>query len=135
MEKNRFWQSGLYRVEECDDKNKYFAGYDHGKSKEFLYEHREDVIWVDCGACVGVTILLYFAEGYRAKQIYVFEELQRVYKSFVGILNGCRKNLRKAVTLINKFIFEGAGWNSDIREKITLINADIEDTNWNCFIL
>ena len=121
-----FLQNGRCRILECDGRNKYFAGYGRNENTELLYEHKSDEVWVNCGASVGDSILMYFAEGYTAKRIYAFEGSRAVYQTLCRNIEQLPEGLRKTVTPINKFISEGTGWDSDVREKITLINADIE---------
>lgn len=119
-------QRGFYKEEECDGRNKYFAGYGRGKNMEVLYEHKEDEVWVNCGANVGDTVMLYLADGYKAKRIYAYEGSQLIYKTLCRNIERLPEELKKMVVPINKFIAEGTGWESDIEEKITLINADIQ---------
>ena len=121
-----YLQGGLYRDKECDGRNKYFAGYGRGEAKELLYIHKEDEVWVNCGAFVGDTILLYLSEGYRARKIYAFEGSKVVYKTLCKNIKQLPEELKRTIIPINKFISEGTRWSSDVEEKITLINADIE---------
>ena len=75
---------------------------------------------------MGDTILLYFADGYRAKRIYAFEGSKTIYKVLCKNICLLPEELKNTVIPVNKLISERTDWNSDIKEKITLINADIE---------
>lgn len=121
-----FLQNGHYSGKECDGRNKYFAGYGCGKNIELLYEHKEDEIWVNCGASVGDTILLYLSEGYKANKIYAFEGSIPIYNSLCRNINQLPDEMREIVNPVNIFISEKTNWDFVIKEKISLLNADVE---------
>lgn len=121
-----FVQSGWYKLPECDGRNKYFAGYGRGENTELLYAHRQDEVWVNCGASIGDTVLVYCSEGYTAQRIYAFEGSKAIYRQLCNNVNFLPEQYRDKVLPINEFISEESNWDNIITEKITLINADIE---------
>ena len=121
-----YLQSGWYRLDECDGRNKYFAGQGRGKDMEQLYEHKEDEVWVNCGSSIGDSILLYLSEGYKAKKIYAFEGSKKIYGMLCKNLQQLPEKLNTEIIPVNEFISEETNWNNTIQEKVTLINADIE---------
>lgn len=120
-------QSGTFSMPICDGRDKYFSGYSKQGIKENLYLHKEDEVWINCGSSLGDTIIMYFANGYKAKKVYAYEGGNDL------VFNELKKNiallpsdLSKKVELVNCFISNDTKWNKVIKEKITLVNADIE---------
>lgn len=115
-------QAGIFCGETCNGLNKYFSG----KADDELYIHLKDEVWVNCGASLGDTIFIYFANGYSAKLIYAFEGDKHVYYSLLNNIQLLPEQFQKRVNPINCFISDDNNWSSYIEGKISLLNADIE---------
>lgn len=116
-------QSGTFSLPVCDGRNKYF----YGLQNDELYIHKEDEVWVNCGSAIGDTILMYFAKGYSAKRVYAYEGgNESVYNELKKNIALLPKHLFEKVKLVNCFIANDTNWENEIKEKITLVNADIE---------
>lgn len=126
---NDFW-----RLPQLSLGSKYW-GYDELPYKQ-LYTHLEDEKWLNIGSCNGDTIFRYFIKGYYAEKIFAVDinkknleqcknNIENIIDkekygeiSYYNIVLGCGKNEVK----IDDF-FE--------KEKITLINMDIEGSEKN----
>lgn len=117
-----FISHGSFSIPQCDGQYKYFST----DKNNTIYTHLEDEVWINCGSNIGDTLFWYYANGYCAKKVYAFEG----DKSVFGVLernvrflpNDCLKNIE----LVNEYIDETTEWEKAIKEKVTLINADIE---------
>ncbi len=126
-----YMQSGTYSREMCDGKRKYFTGGQYDKNPESLYRHLDDEVWMNCGASVGDNIFSYFSQGYKARKIYAFEGDEQTYEMLCQNIRFLPECLSRVVKPVNKFISDGTSWNSDIDEKVTFVNADIEGNELN----
>lgn len=123
-----YLQSDRYMLQECDGRNKYFAGFGRDESKEELYNHLEDEVWINCGSSIGDSVMLYFADGYTARKIYAFEGSHRSYRRLCRNVAKLPEQYRDHVQPVQEFISDETNWNDAIHERITLLNADIEGT-------
>ncbi len=119
-------QSGTYGLKSCEGRNKYFAGGYSMEEPEELYTHLEEEVWVNCGACLGDTIYLYYSNGYSAKVIYAFEGEDKMYEKLCNNLDYLPSKYKNKVVPIKQFIADDTNFGDYIKEKVTLINADIE---------
>lgn len=117
-----FISHGSFSISQCDGQYKYFST----DKNHSIYTHLEDEVWINCGSNIGDTLFWYYANGYHAKKVYAFEG----DKSIFGVLE---RNMRflpndylKNIELINEYIDETTEWEKAVKEKVTLINADIE---------
>lgn len=121
-----FMEVGTYRLKQCNSSFKYFYGEKEDGSKEKLYRHLEDEVWINCGSCIGDTIFWYFANGLSAKAVYAYEADGLAYHSLMKNLKYLPDAFRKKVHPVNEFIDGRTDWSILHCEKVTLINADIE---------
>lgn len=74
-----YMEFGTYRLEQCDGNIKYFYGQNSDKTKEELYQHLENEVWINCGSSIGDNIFWYFANGLSAEKIYAYEADENIY--------------------------------------------------------
>lgn len=116
----------VYSLEQEHGKNKYFyEGALTGERKE-IYRHLQEEVWVNCGASIGDSIFLFFANGLNAKRIYAFEGNRGAYRKLSSSMEYLPQNLRAKVEVINEYISTDTTFEQYISEPVTLINADIE---------
>lgn len=125
---NDFWRLPVAPLH-----SKYW-GYDLNPYKR-LYEHLDNEMWLNIGACNGDTIFRYFSDGYSASKIFAVDadmnallrcksnlkliglkELEQI--SFYNVVFGCHKS---EVRIDDMF--------SNI--PLTLINMDVEGSEQN----
>lgn len=121
-----YMEIGAYSLKQCNGSFKYFWGEGEDGSKEKLYRHLEDEVWINCGSCNGDTIFWYFANELMAKSVYAYEADELTYISLRKNLQYLPSEFREKVHPINEFINEKTNWSILNGEKVTLINADIE---------
>lgn len=127
-----FMQNGVYNLPQCDGRVKYFYGKTlQNNMFERLYKLTDKEVWLNAGANIGDTILLYFSLGLKAKTIYAYEGNTQNYRNLVSNLRylsylSDHSEFEKSVIPINKYISNKTDIKDDIKENITLINADIE---------
>lgn len=122
---------GAYRLEQCSGKIKYFYGQNSDGSKEELYSHLSEEVWVNCGSSIGDNVFWYFANGLKAKCIYAYEADEKVYERLVKNLKYLPQSYADKVYAVNEFIGDKTNWKVLKKDKITLINADIEGEELN----
>lgn len=121
-----YMEFGSYRLEQCNGQIKYFYGQNKDGSKEKLYSHLEDEVWINCGSSIGDNIFWYFANGLKAKYIYAFEANKKTYDRLIKNLKYLPQNYADKIYAVNEFIGDKTNWKLLKEDKITLINADIE---------
>lgn len=121
-----YMQSGIYKGEFGDGRYKYFRGYGSGIFAEELYIHLHNEVWLNCGAAMGDSIFLFFANGYSAKKIYAYEGEKSVYTQLINNIKKLPNSMKEIIKPINEIISNTTEWESKIDEKITFVNADIE---------
>lgn len=123
-----YMEISSYRLIQGSSNVKYFFGYNEDGTKEELYTHLKDEIWINCGSCLGDNIFWYFANGLAAKAVYAYEGDEKNYKSLVKNIHYLPDEHRNKVCCINEYIDKRSSW--EILEKaggkVTFINADIE---------
>ena len=113
---------GIYSLENIDGRRKYW----YGSGDEEIYRHLEEEVWMNVGANIGDSIFLYFDNGLRAKSIYAFEGDIDIYRQLSTNLSWLPGKYRKSVHSFNHIVSADTEFTSMIKEKITLVNADIE---------
>lgn len=126
-----YMECDTYRLDQCSGDVKYFYGQCDGRSKEEIYTHLENEVWVNAGACIGDNIFWYFANGLNAKAIYAYESNMGTYTRLTKNMEYLPEKYSEKVFLINEFINSKTDWDKLNGEKITLINADIEGEELN----
>lgn len=126
-----YMQADSYNLPSCDGRVKYFFGEDYDEQPncyEELYAHDKDEIWINCGANIGDSVFLYFANGLSAKKIYAFEGDKNNYNILCSNLAHLPLMYRNQVVPVNCFIDEQTNFDEILEkdEKITFLNADIE---------
>ena len=127
-----FMQNGVYNLQQCDGRVKYFFGKTCQNGVfEQLYKLMDKEIWLNAGANIGDTILLYFSLGLKAKVIYAYEGNVQIYRVLVRNLEylfslSNQLDLKESVVPINRYITSDTDISFEIKENLTLINADIE---------
>lgn len=121
-----YMQYGTYRLKQCSSDVKYLYGQNEDGSKEELYKHLENEVWINCGSNNGDNIFWYFANDLKAQKIYAYESDKKVYKRLVKNLQYLPKEQREKVQPINEFISSETNWEILRPNHVTLINADIE---------
>ena len=121
-------QKDVYRLQQLPCRYKYFYDYDkESNSKKELYLHKEDEVWLNCGAYKGDNIFYYFAAGLTAKQIFAVEGDQQNADELYENINRLPENCRNLVFIKNVFIDSSTDFGDLLgNQKITLLNADIE---------
>lgn len=119
-----YMQLGIYSLEQCNSDKKYFYGENPDGSREEIYKHLEDEVWINCGSNNGDNVFWYFANGLNAKAIYAYEADKKEYTRLVKNLEYLPSNYKEKVFPINEFINEKTNWED--KGSITLVNADIE---------
>lgn len=121
-----YMQSGVYSLEQCDSRVKYYYGHDREDGNfEELYKHTDEV-FLNCGSSIGDTISLFFDNGLKAKKIYAYEGDRNEYCKLVNNLRFLSPKDREVVQPINLMINVETEFEKYITEPVTLINADIE---------
>ena len=116
-----------WSLPETPDEYKYFYGEYCEGIPEHLYIHKEDEVWINCGAYIGDTIFNYFRCGLDAKKIYAFESDERTFLKLCSNISRLPKKLSAKIVLIKEFIAMDTNWNKYLGDnRITLMNADIE---------
>lgn len=113
-----------------DSRGKYFWGDVIDGSREEIYRHLDDEIWVNCGSNVGDSIFLFFQQGLRAKRIYAYEGHPTYYSYLESNIGLLPSEFRQYVTPVMEYITNGTNFDN-IEDKITLLNADIEGNELN----
>lgn len=86
-----------------------------------------DEVWLNCGANVGDTVFLYFANQLEADTVLAVEGDKNIYKTLCRNLDRLPALYRKKVVSINEFIDENTDFGELMTGKaVSLINADIE---------
>ena len=124
-----YMQFGTYSLLQCNSDKKYFYGQNSDGSKEELYKHLENEIWVNCGSNNGDNIFWYFANGLTAKDIYAYEADPKIYARLVKNLEYLPLDCRKKIHPKNAVVNEKTVWGNNCN--VTLINADIEGGEFN----
>ena len=116
-----------YRLPMCEGKNKYFSGMTVNGETEPLYIHKEDEVWLNCGANIGDTVLQYLANGYDADTIFAVEADGICFGKLNENLDRLPCTYRKKVVPVKCFIDANVDFEKIFLGKtISLINADIE---------
>lgn len=116
-----------YRLPMCEGKNKYFTGLTVNGDTEPLYIHKQDEVWLNCGANIGDTIFQYLANGFDADTIFAVEADEICFGHLSENLNRLPYAYRKKVVPVKCFIDANIDFEKIFLGKaITLINADIE---------
>ena len=123
-------EHGSYNLDQCNSDKKYFYGQKKDGVREELYKHLEDEVWINCGSNNGDNIFWYFANGLTAEAIYAYEADERIYARLVKNIEYLPSDFKAKVYLINEFINEQTDWEK-VKDKISLINADIEGEQLN----
>ena len=125
-----FIECSTFSLHEIPTKEKYFFDLNHGE----IYTHLQDEVWVNCGADIGGTIGEYYLNGLQAKKIFAVEGNSDILNELKHNLNFFPENYKEIISIIPCFI-DGDGKTTEIlinsKEKITLINADIEGDELN----
>lgn len=122
-----FMEIDVYKLHQCSGDVKYFYDQNADMSREEIYKHLEDEVWVNCGSATGDNIFWYFANGLKAKVIYAYEADEKAYARLNKNLKYLPEKYRKKVFTINEFIDEKTNWGGILNgDKITLINADVD---------
>lgn len=116
----------VYSLEQEHGKNKYFYEGVLTSERREIYRHLQEEIWVNCGASIGDSIFLFFANGLTAKRIYAFEGDKGAYQKLSSSMAYLPQNLLGKVEVINEYISADTTFEQYISEPVTLINADIE---------
>lgn len=116
---------GTYKLEQCSSEKKYFFGQKQDGEREELYKHLKEEVWINCGSNNGDTIFWYFANELQAKAVYAYEANEKIFGRLVKNIEYLPAHYRANIHLIKEFINEQTNWKR-IRDKITLINADVE---------
>jgi len=125
-----YMEHGTYRLRQCSSDKKYFYGQNPDGSKEELYTHLKNEVWVNCGSNIGDNIFWYFANGLEAEIVYAYEADEKIYRRLVKNMEYLPLNYREKVHPINEFINNRTNW-VKVKEKVSLINADIEGGELN----
>lgn len=123
-----YMQFGTYSLAQCSSEKKYFYGQNQDGTKEELYKHLKDEVWINCGSNNGDNIFWYYANGLTAKAIYAYEADERIYKRLIKNIKYLPLKYQKIIHPVNEFIDEQTSWGGN---NITLINADIEGGEFN----
>ncbi len=126
-----YMELDTYRLEQCNGNLKYFYGQNGDMSKEEIYKHLDEEVWINAGAHIGDNIFWYFANGLEAKAIYAYEANTEAYIRLKKNLEYLPEKFRSKVLPVNEFIDETTGWEILNKQKVTLINADIEGGELN----
>lgn len=121
-----YTQFGTYSLKQCSSYVKYFYGQNADGSKEELYRHLENEVWINCGSNNGDNVFWYFANGLNAKAIYAYEADKKIYTRLVKNLRYLPEEHRNKVQPVNEFISTESNWEILKPNHVTLINADIE---------
>lgn len=124
-------QYGTYSMKQCSGDIKYFYGQNEDGTKEELYKHLKNEVWINCGSNNGDNIFWYFANGLSAKRVYAYEADKKVYERLVKNLEYLPEKYKSVVCPINEFINEKTDWKTIKAGAITLVNADIEGGELN----
>lgn len=120
-----FVECSTFSLYEIPTREKYFFDQNHKK----IYTHLQEEVWVNCGADIGGTIGEYYLNGLPVKKIFAVEGNTNILDELKKNLNLFPENFRKKITIISYYI-DGSEKMAeqfiDNKEKITLINADIE---------
>lgn len=120
-----YMQFSTYRLEQGTGDKKYFWGQNADGTKEELYQHREDEVWINCGSNNGDNIFWYFANGLTAEAVYAYEADKNMYLRLVNNISYLPVDYRQKIHPINEFINSETDWGI-LQNKVTFINADIE---------
>lgn len=121
-----YMELGTYGLKQCSSDVKYFYGQNPDMSKEEIYRHLDDEVWINCGSHIGDNIFWYFANGLNAKAIYAYEADTGTYSRLIKNLKYLPESYRRKVFPINELIDYKTDWKLLDGDKVTLINADIE---------
>ncbi len=113
---------GIYALENIDGKNKYWFG----REGEELYTHLDDEVWLNVGANIGDSVFLYFDNSLNAKAVYSFEADVATYKQLLFNIQLLPEKYKNVVHAYNLLVGEKTEFEEYIRDKVTLVNADIE---------
>ena len=117
-----FTECSVYRLENLQTKWKYF----YGKNGEELYYHLKNEVWVNFGASVGDTILLYFRNGLQAKKIYAIEGDRETVKKLKNNIGFLPDQIKNKIEVIEYLVKNDGFLRNVFDEEISLINCDIE---------
>lgn len=123
-----YMECGVYALPQCDGRVKYLYGKKlENNQYEELYKHSEDEVWVNCGANIGDSIFIYFSQNLKAKKVYAFEGDKKIFMNLKMNLEYLPSLYQEKISAMNEFINEETNFDKIMgKEKITLINADIE---------
>jgi len=116
-------ENDIYRYHEYQSEIKYFD--------DAIYESLgKNEVWINCGSCLGDTILHYLAAKRDFKKIYAVEIDSNSVRHMKKILGLFPQNLCENIVIIDKPL-EGKNGRNNIdcifqNEKISLLNMDIE---------
>lgn len=122
-----FISHGSFSASQCDGQYKYFST----DKDNLIYTHLKDEVWINCGSNIGDTLFWYYANGYQARKIYAFEGDKSVFKILERNIQFLPVDCQRNIKLMNEYINETTEWEKAIKEKVTLINADIEGAELN----
>lgn len=119
-------ECGVYSLESLAGRNKYFYDGRTVEERKEIYSHLDDEVWVNCGACIGDNVFLYFDNGLNAKKIYAFEGDATCYQRLCTSLEYLPDQYREKVCAIEEYISADTSFAEHIEGKVTLLNADIQ---------
>lgn len=118
-----FIECSVYKLKHIPTVWKYFFGNDG----EEIYCHLEDEVWVNFGSNIGDTIFSYFKNGLQAKKIYAVEGDKWMAIKLRNNLEILPEQMRNKIEVFEHFVKkDDCYFESVFREKISLVNADIE---------
>lgn len=117
---------GTYRLKQCSGDVKYFFAQNDDGSREILYSHLKEEVWINCGSNIGDNIFWYFANHLTAKRIYAYEADKRIFERLVKNLKYLPLNCADKIYTVNEYVDDKTNWEILKTDKVTLINADIE---------
>ena len=121
-----FIENDHYKLDSGDTRNKYFYDGITVDERKDIYRHLDDEVWVNCGACFGDTLYVYFANGLDAKKVYAYEGDGVAYEDLCRNVSMLPDKYREKVVTIKEFISKGTPFADYLEEKVTLLNADIQ---------
>ncbi len=123
-----YLQKDVYRLEQLPCRYKYFYDYNRqNKSPVKLYQHKEDEVWLNCGAYKGDNIFYYFAAVLKAKRIFAVEGDKKMAEELCENVNRLPESYKDLISIKNAFIDGHTDFNELLeKNRVTLLNADIE---------
>lgn len=116
-------ENDIYRYNEYSSELKYF-------DNQIYKSLGKNEVWINCGSCLGDTILHYLIGRKKFKKIYAVEIDTKMIEHLVKMIELFPENIKEKIIVVDKFL-QGKKGDYSIdnlfeSEKITLINMDIE---------